>query len=231
MRVLGVIPARGGSKGVPRKNIASLAGRPLLAYTASSALRASRLTRVIVSTEDPEIAEVARQAGLDVPFMRPVELAQDDTPTLPVIQHALRALASTGQIFDAVCILQPTSPLRGSNEIDDCIALLETSAADTVFSVRPVPAEYNPHWIYFRESDGSMRLSTGARMPIPRRQDLPPAFHRDGSVYVVRCEVVLEQNTLYGERTVGYVSGSEGHVNIDTLKDFERAELLLRGRA
>src|SRR5438132_8116018 len=102
-RVLGVIPARGGSKGVPRKNIRKLAGKPLLAYTAESALSARRLTRVLLTTDDPAIADVGRQWGIDVPFLRPCELANDDTPTLPVVQHAVRWLEQRGESFDAVC--------------------------------------------------------------------------------------------------------------------------------
>lgn len=106
MRVLGLVPARGGSRGVPRKNLRSLVGRPLLAYTAEAALAAVRLDRVVLSTDDPEIAAVGEELGLDVPFMRPAELATDDAPTLPVIQHALSALAASGDCYDAVCLLQ-----------------------------------------------------------------------------------------------------------------------------
>src|SRR4051812_925315 len=110
MRVLGIIPARGGSKGVPRKNVRMLEGKPLLAYTADSALSSTLLTRTIVSTDDPEISEVARALGLDTPFMRPAELAQDETPTFPVVLHAVIAMEAMGDKFDAVCLLQPTNP-------------------------------------------------------------------------------------------------------------------------
>ncbi|MCI0730285.1 MAG: acylneuraminate cytidylyltransferase family protein, partial [Chloroflexi bacterium] len=143
MRVLGLIPARGGSKGVPRKNIRLLCGKPLLQYTAESALAARRLSRVILSTEDEEIAEVGRRCGLDVPFLRPAELAQDDTAALPVVQHALRWLEAQGEWFDAICFLQPTCPLRRAEDIDACITLLEERNADTVVSVLAVPLQYN----------------------------------------------------------------------------------------
>src|SRR5262249_44411537 len=112
MRVLGLIPARGGSKGVPRKNLKLLCGQPLLLYTAREALASHKLSRVILSTEDPEIAAVGRQHGLEVPFMRPPELAEDSTPTLPVAQHAIRWMEQSGERFDALCLLQPTNPLR-----------------------------------------------------------------------------------------------------------------------
>jgi CMP-N-acetylneuraminic acid synthetase len=227
LSVLGLIPARGGSKGIARKNIRPLHGKPLLQYTAEAALAARRLSHVLLSTDDEEIATVGRQCGLDVPFMRPSELAQDSTPTLPVVQHALRWLEARGARFDAVCLLQPTNPLRRAGDIDGCIELFEESGADSVVTVLPVPAEYNPHWVYFQGPDGVLRLSTGDQAPITRRQDLPPAFHREGSVYVTRRDVVMESSSLYGNRTVGYVLTPEGSVNIDDLADWQRAEGML----
>jgi CMP-N,N'-diacetyllegionaminic acid synthase len=227
-RCLGVIPARGGSKGLPRKNIRMLAGKPLLAYTAEAALAARRLTRVVLTTDDEEIAEVGRQWGIEVPFLRPAELAEDDTPTLPVVQHAVRWLEQRGDSFDSVCLLQPTNPLRRAEHIDACIELLDSSGADAVVTVLPVPAEHNPHWVYFRNPEGILKLSTGESVPVARRQDLPPAFHREGSVYVTRRRVLIEQNSLYGERLVGYPMDPAESVNIDCLADLDRAERLLR---
>ena len=229
MRTLGVIPARGGSKGVPRKNIRPICGKPLLQYTAEAALAARSLSRVILSTEDEEIAEVGQNCGLEVPFLRPVELALDETPTLPVIQHALRWVESRGESFDAVCLLQPTNPLRRPEDIDGCIELLETTDADAVVTVLPVPPEYNPHWVYLHGKDGLLRLSTGESSPIARRQDLPSAFHREGSVYVTRRQVVVDQNSLYGKRLVGYLLDPNRCVNIDGPEDLERAEAILLG--
>jgi CMP-N-acetylneuraminic acid synthetase len=226
-RVVGLIPARGGSKGVPRKNIKPLAGKPLLAYTAEAALAAKHLSRVVLSTDDEEIAAVGRACGLDVPFLRPAELAEDSTPTLPVVQHALRWLLESGDAFDAVCLLQPTNPLRRAADIDACIALLIEQQADTVFSMLAVPAEHNPHWVYFKSEDGSLRLATGETTPIPRRQLLPAAYHREGSVYVTRTNVVLEQNSLYGARVVGYEMDAAQSINIDTPEDWAKAEALL----
>lgn len=227
MRVLGLIPARGGSKGVPRKNIKMLAGKPLLAYTAEAALAAKLLNRVILSTDDQEIAETGKRLGLEVPFTRPAELAEDKSPTLPVIQHALKFVEDRGDRFDAVCLLQPTNPLRRARDVDECIKLLEQSEADAVVSVLPVPAEHNPHWVYFRDTDGSLRLSTGEASPIPRRQDLPPAFHREGSIYVTRRGVVMNENSLYGARIIGYEIDPARSVNIDTADDWQRAERLI----
>jgi len=227
MNVLGLIPARSGSKGVTRKNIRPLCGKPMLAYTAEAALWSRRLSRVILSTDDEEIARVGRECGLETPFLRPAELARDETPMLPVVQHAVRFLEETGERFDAVCLLQPTNPLRGADEIDACINLLESSGADAVVTTLPVPVEYNPHWVYFLDGAGWLRLSDGRDAPIPRRQDLPQAFHREGSVYVTRRDVVMRENSLYGARLLGYEMNADRSVNIDSIEDWERAERLL----
>jgi CMP-N,N'-diacetyllegionaminic acid synthase len=224
MTVLGLIPARGGSKGIPRKNIRPLGGKPLLQYTAESALASRRLTRLALSTDDEDVARVGRACGLDVPFVRPAELALDTTPTLPVVQHALRWFADRGAAFDAVCLLQPTNPLRRTADIDACIERLEATGADAVITMLEVPADYNPHWVFFEQPDGSVRLSTGERTPIARRQDLPRALHREGSVYVIRSRVVLESNSLYGEHVVPYILSADDSVNIDDLADWARAE-------
>ncbi len=227
MRVLGLVPARGGSKGIPRKNARLLAGRPLLAYTADAAAGARRLSRVILSTDDTEIAELGRACGLQAPFLRPADLARDDTPMLPVVTHAVEWLEAQGQRFDAVCLLQPTHPLRRAEDIDACIELLERQHADAVMAIARVPDEYNPHWVYTRCEDGCLHLSTGERTPIPRRQDLPPAYHREGSVYVTRRDVLLEQNSLYGRNLLGYVVDAARTVNLDTPEDWSRAEAML----
>ena len=230
MRTLGIIPARGGSKGVPRKNIAPLAGRPLLAWTAEAALAARRLDAVVLSTDDAEIAAVGERWGLEAPFLRPSELSQDDTPTLPVMQHAVAECERLSGRFDAVCLLQPTSPLRKTATIDAAIELLESSGADSVVTVLRIPDEFNPCWAFFAQGDGTLRLATGGAVPIPRRQELPPAFHREGSVYVVRRDVLMEGGSLYGERTIGLPLDRESSVNIDAPEDLERAEALLRAQ-
>lgn len=227
MRVLGLIPARGGSKGVQRKNIRLLCGKPLLQYTAETALRAKLLSRIILTTDDEEIAQVGQRCGLDVPFLRPPELATDHAPMLGVVQYVLRALIQSGDEFDAICLLQPTTPLRKAQDIDACIDLLVQRQVDSVVTILPVPTHYNPHWVYFQDKQGHLYLSTGEDAPIMRRQDLPPAFYREGSIYVTRCQVVLEQNSLYGQSVIGYPINPDESVNIDTMDDWERAERLL----
>jgi CMP-N-acetylneuraminic acid synthetase len=231
MRVLGLIPARGGSKGIPRKNIRPLGGKPLLQYSAEAALASQRLARVILSTEDEEIAKVGLECGLEVPFLRPAELAEDTTPTLPVVQHALGWLEREGERFDAICLLQPTNPFRRAEHIDACIDLLEKSGADSAVTVLPVPAEYNPHWVYFQDESGGLRLSTGEETPIARRQALPPAFHREGSVYVTRRKIVMDENSLYGKHVVGYLMEADSSVNIDNQEDWERAVAMLSSKS
>ena len=223
MRVLGLIPARGGSQGVPGKNLRPLAGRPLLAYTVADAL-ASNLDRVVLSTDDEDIAAVGRRLGAEVPFLRPAELATDAAPTLGVVVHALDALAAEGDDYDAVCLLQPTSPVRGPGLIDECVERLVTSGADSVVSVRPVPTDHHPDWVYRLGDDGELTLFNGEDEPRTRRQDLAPAFHRDGAVYVTRAEVV-RAGSLYGRRTVAVLADGPS-VNIDTEDDFRRAEEL-----
>jgi CMP-N,N'-diacetyllegionaminic acid synthase len=218
--VLGIVPARGGSQGIRRKNIRLLDGKPLLAFTADAARRSEHLTRVLLSSEDPEIVKVGKAVGLDAPFLRPAELALDSTPMIGVVLHAIRWAKSQGEHYDAICLLQPTSPLRSAQMIDRCIARLWESGADCVISVRPVPKEYNPHWVYLETAEGLLAPCMGSE-PIPARQLLPPAYHPDGGVFAARTEAVLANGTLYGARTVGVVSPVEEACDLDTEEQWE----------
>jgi CMP-N-acetylneuraminic acid synthetase len=221
--VLALIPARGGSKGVPGKNVRELGGRPLIGWTIAAALEAD-VGPVVVSTDDDAIAAVALDQGAEVPFRRPADLAADDTPTLPVVAHALDELAAAGRSFDVVCLLQATSPFRPPGLIGRCVELLVASGADSVVTVRPTPSELHPDWAYGLDAAGGLHLHNGQREPIARRQDLPPVFHRDGTVYVSRAEVV-RAGSLYGSDVRGVVATGPT-VNIDTPADFARAEQL-----
>lgn len=229
-RTLGLIVARGGSKGIPGKNIRELLGRPLLAYTAEAAAGATSLERTVLSTDSREIADVAETLGVEVPFIRPAALARDDTPTLPVVQHALQELLRAGARYDAVCLLQPTHPLRRAQLVDRCVERLWSSGADSVFTVTPVPHAFNPHWVYLSDDEGSLTISTGGREPIPRRQELPPAFAREGSVYVTRSDVV-RNGSLYGRSSKGVVVSPGDSVNLDSESDWREAERRLSSRA
>src|SRR5829696_3701443 len=185
MFVLGVVPARGGSRGIPRKNLVEVGGRPLLAYTADAARASRRLSRTVLSTDDAAIATAGRQLGLDVPFMRPPELAVDDTPMLPVLQHAVTEAAKSGPAADIVVLLQPTSPLRRAEHIDAAVDLLEQSGADSVISVVEVPHQFNPVSV-MRLDEDRLHPFTGG-LTIARRQDKPRVFARNGpAVLAVR---------------------------------------------
>ncbi|MCX2837459.1 acylneuraminate cytidylyltransferase family protein [Salinimicrobium sp. MT39] len=226
MKILGLIPARGGSKGIPGKNIKSLDGKPLLQYTYEAAKNSTLLSSVILSSDDPEIIRIAKEIGLEVPFIRPAALAADGTSSLEVIQHALNFFAQKGQNFDAVCLLQVTSPLRRNGLIDAAIEQFSKGKFDSLISVREVPAEFNPHWI-FEQNNGQLAIATGEKEIISRRQDLPKAYHRDGAIYITKTEVLQKQNSLYGNK-IGFIDTTgDPHVNIDTPADWEKAERLL----
>lgn len=225
MKILGLIPARGGSKGVPNKNIKLLAGKPLIAHTIASAKASSALAQTIVSTDSESIAAVASEFGLQPPFLRPGSLAQDHSTSLEVVQHALSFYEDQGVFFDAVCLLQPTSPFRETGFIDRAIEAFITSGADSLVSVLPVPHEYNPHWVFEPGPDGLLHIATGDEKIIPRRQALPPAFHRDGSVYIAKAEVV-KNGSLFGRRIAYCESNPALYVNIDTPNDWAMAETM-----
>lgn len=232
MKVLGIVTARGGSKGIPRKNLALLAGKPLLAWTAETALR-SGLARVVLSTDDEEIAEVGRALGLEVPFLRPPELALDTTPTVPVLQDVVRRLEAAGDRHEAVFTLQPTNPLRTVNDIAGAIALLEHSGADSVISFVEV-GERHPARMKLVDAEG--RVSDPAfaeQFEGQRRQDLPPLWLRDGAVYLTRRDVLVDQGSLKGQDCRAWKMPQERACNIDTPFDLWLAEQLLRreGRA
>jgi CMP-N-acetylneuraminic acid synthetase len=228
LAVLAVIPARGGSKGIPNKNLSMLCGRPLLAYTADAALRSRRVTRAIVSTDSDAIADAARRLGLDVPFMRPSELATDAAAMLPVVQHALRTMRDTGFRPDAVALLQPTSPLRQSEHIDAAIALLEQSGADSVVSVVEVPHHFNPRSVMALEGDRLRPFLDGPSAT--RRQDKPRVFARNGPAVLVTRASTIDRGSLYGEDCRPFVMGAEESIDVDSPWDLQVAEWALERR-
>jgi CMP-N,N'-diacetyllegionaminic acid synthase len=228
MRILGLIPARGGSKGVSRKNIKLLCGKPLIQYTIDAAIHCGVLTEVMVSTEDAEITEIAKRLGAKVPFLRPNELANDASPTVDTVIHVLKAYQDIDIHFEAVCLLQPTNPLRSAESIKLGIEKFINSDADSLISVRKVPHEYNPHWTFELENGSSfLRIATGESEIIPRRQELPHTYHRDGAIYLVKSTAVLKQGSLYGEKISFLDMSEEPHVNIDTMEDWGMAEAYL----
>jgi CMP-N,N'-diacetyllegionaminic acid synthase len=228
MKILAIIPARGGSKGVPGKNIKLLNGKPLLAYTSEIALQSKYLTEVIVSTENEQIGEVAKRLGIKVPFIRPMALAQDNTPTIDAIIHALEWYENQSIFFDAVCLLQVTSPFRTVAFLDEAIRKFIASGCDSLISVQKVPHEYNPHWTFEQNPEGNLKIATGENQIISRRQELPTAYHRDGSIYITKTGVLLEQHSLYGKSTAFVESSKESYVNIDTIDDWKKAEEMIK---
>jgi CMP-N-acetylneuraminic acid synthetase len=230
MRVLGIVTARGGSKGIPRKNIVPLLGKPLLAYTAEAALSAKLLTSTVLSTEDEEIARVGREWGLAVPFLRPTELAQDDTPTIPVVQDAVRKLEARGEGYDAVLILQPTNPLRRPSDIDGSIELLEASGADSVISFVDV-GEKHPARMKFVGPEGRVINPPFAEeFEGQRRQELPRIYLREGSIYLTRRAILMEGNSVQGRDCRAWIIPQERYCNIDTPFDLFVAGKMLKYR-
>jgi len=234
LKVLGVITARGGSKGIPGKNLKLLGGKPLLAHTVE-AVNDCALDRVIVSTEDAAIAAAARSLGCEVPFVRPAELARDETPHLPVIQHAVQWLrVEAGYEPDVVLILQPTSPLRSAIDIAGALRMLELSDADSVVSVNEVSPHAHPMRMLRVDGDNHATLfATGApvRARINRRQDMPKAWVMNGAIYACRTGVLFDaEPSLYGNRVVAFPMPVERSISIDDLEDWDAAERALAKR-
>jgi CMP-N,N'-diacetyllegionaminic acid synthase len=228
--ILGLIPARGGSKGIPGKNLIPLAGKPLLAYTVQAGRASQRLTRLVLSSDDPVIARAGQDLGAEVPFLRPAELAADDTPALPVIQHAVGFLEEQGWRADVIVYLQPTSPLRRAVHIDAAVELLLSQGADTVVSVQPVPHQFNPASL-MRLEDGRLKPFSPEQAHLLRRQDKPEVFARNGPAVLASTHAtIMEQGQLYGPRTLPLVMAPEESFDIDTPFDLELVAWLLGRR-
>lgn len=233
MKTLALITARGGSKSIPKKNLVPLAGRPLLAYTCEAALGSASIDRVVLSTDDDEIAAVGRACGVEVPFMRPADLATDDARSIDVAVHALRWLEQNeGRLADRLVLLQPTSPLRTSRHIDEALAVMDETGADTVVSVVPVPHRFNPYSIMRLEGG---RLLHFRQEPLPfdrfRRQDLPVLYARNGpAMLITHVPILLGQVSFYGGRTVPYVMNEAESVDVDSALDLVVAEAALQLR-
>jgi len=230
--VLAIIPARGGSKGIPCKNIRPFAGYPLIAYSIAAGLKAEMVTRVVVSTDDERIAEVARQYGAETPFLRPAELAQDHTADLPVFQHALAWLAEHEETIPQVVVqLRPTSPVRPVGLVDKAVRiLLDHPNADSVRGV--VPAGQNPHkmWRIDPESGQMKNLldvpGQAEHYNLPR-QLLPPVYWQTGHIDAIRATTILKKNSMSGEVILPVMVDPRYTVDIDNLSDWQRAEWLV----
>lgn len=227
MNIVATICARGGSKGVPRKNIRPLCGKPLIVHTIETAQKCRLINRIIVSTDDREIADIARKAGAEVPFMRPKELAQDDTAKLPVIKHAIQFLESQGYSPDIVVDLDPTSPLRTDKDIEACIRMVMAGEADNVFSV--TRANKSPYFNMVEIIDGKVRLVKQLDRPAKRRQDAPEVYDMNASIYVWKRDALMDNDSLFLENTRIYLM-PKWAIDIDDETDFEFVEYILSRR-
>lgn len=232
--ILAVIPARGGSKGIPRKNIKSLAGKPLIAYAIEEAQKSIYINRIIVSTDDKEIAEVAKKFGAEVPFMRPAKLAKDKTTDLPVFQHALKYLYENENYKpDIIAHLRPTAPLRTYRHIDMGIKMLIDSNADSLRSVCPAPKHPCKMW---KIMDNTLTAFLpehicGKEAYNKNRQQLPSVYIQNGSVDISRWNTIMNKNSMTGDFILGLLMKEEDSVNIDTELDFWLAEFILQKRS
>jgi CMP-N,N'-diacetyllegionaminic acid synthase len=226
-KILGLIPARGGSKGIPDKNIRPLAGIPLLEYSRRAAVESGMIDRLVLSTDSLEIAALGKKIGLEVPFLRPPELAQDDTPMLPVIQHTISYLEDQNWLPDIIVLLQPTAPLRKPQHIINAVRLLILHSYDAVVSVVEVPRHFSPDFVFKIDNERLLNfLPEGQR--VTRRQDARQAYYRDGSVYTFWLKTLKESGNIYGDWCHPLIIQSEESVNLDSQEDWDRAESILR---
>lgn len=225
-RFLGIIPARGGSKGLPGKNIRCLLDKPLIAWTIEQALAGRYLDRVIVTTDDKEIAAISKKYGADVPFMRPEELADDEAKTIDVVLHAISRLELEKGNYDLAVLLQPTSPLREAGDIDGAIELLFLRNAQAVISV--CKAEHHPFWTNTLPSDGCMKDFIRPEIKHKHRQQLPDFYRLNGAIYAAYCSYLKAQKDFFGAETYSYIMPEGRSVDIDSELDFKFAEFLLR---
>ena len=212
---------------MPDKNTRLLAGRTLLEYAASAAAASGAVDRVVLSTDSDRIAAEGRRAGLDVPFIRPAELARDDTPMLPVVEHALVALEQDGWVADIVVLLQPTSPLRRPEHIRDAVQQLRDSGADSVVSVVELPRHFSPDYVMRMHGDRLEPFLAGGK-DVTRRQDARAAFARDGTVYAFWSRTVRDTHSIYGRDCRPLILSAADSITIDTQSDWAEAERRLR---
>lgn len=227
-KIIGVIPARGGSKSIPRKNIKILQGKPLVAYTIEEAKKSKYLTHLVVTTEDEEIKNISLKYGAEVPFFRPEELATDDALAIPTVQHAVITLEKIKNIkYDYIIMLQPTAPLRKTEDIDKALAMLIEADADGVISVVDVD---NWHPMKMKKFDENSYLIDYQAPPVenPPRQILPKVYMVNGAIYATKRDIFMEKNTFKGKKCLGYIMPPDRSVNIDTEIDFLIAEYYLR---
>lgn len=228
MEVLAIIPARGGSKGLPGKNLKLLNGKPLIAHTINEAFNSKQINRIIVSTDDDSIAEVSKKYGAEVPFLRPETLSSDNSPTVDTVLYTVKKLEeSDGYIPDLICLLQCTTPLKTAEHIDGAIDKLILTGMDGIVSI--CETEAHPYWMQVFSGD-KLQYFMPQEKRITRRQDLPVVYKFNGAIWVVKTKVLLEEKSLIVRNQTGFVMKPEDSVDIDNELDFKFAELLIKER-
>jgi CMP-N,N'-diacetyllegionaminic acid synthase len=230
MKVLGIIPARGGSRRVPRKNIRLLAGKPLIAYTIEAALHSTSIERLVVSTDDEEIAEVARKWGAEVPFLRPAELAKSDTPDQPVFLHVLEWLKNNDDYEPEIVVnLRPTTPFKTPQIIDRVVKKIRDTGADVVRTMTLVEGVHHPYWMYRLSEDGSAELISGdiKLSKYYQRQLLPPVYRINGVVDAMKTHIIYKENILDNQNMKGVIISEKESMDVDTEFDFMHCEYIL----
>jgi len=225
IKILAIIPARGGSKGLPRKNIRDLAGKPLIAWTIEAALNSKYITKTIVSSEDEEILEISKSYGADT-VRRPDDLARDAATSESVASHAIDYLESMGEVFDITVLLQPTSPLRTSTDIDNAFDIMFYSDATAIISV----CEFDNKALktFIKDEDGFLQGISNNKYPFMRRQDLPSVYTPNGAIYIINTKIYLESHSFLTATTKEYLMPESRSIDIDTIKDLDFLNLIFQ---
>jgi len=220
--VLALIPARGGSKGLPRKNIIPIAGKPMIAWTIDAAKKSQYIDRIVVSSDDDEIIKIARQFGCEAPFTRPADLAQDNSPTIDAVVHALDNLPH----YDILVLLQPTSPLRDAEDIDNAIDTLLLANSNSCVSV--TEPDKSPYWMFTINKKGKIRPLLNQELSNKPRQELPPVQVLNGAIYIIKTETLKTNHELLTHDTVPYMMSKEHSIDVDYELDLKLADYLLQ---
>lgn len=225
MKIVAIIPARGGSKGIPQKNLHKVAGKPLIAWTIESAMASKLIDTVIVSSDDEQILDFSKTYNAVINIKRPVELATDNAPTEPVLRHALDEL-KTEEEHEYLVLLQPTSPLRDVNDIDNAITTLLESEATSLISV--TQPDHHPLKSFVKDDEGYLKGLVNNQFPFMPRQELPETYQPNGAIYIVEVKEFLKNNKLFTSRTIAYNMSSERSIDIDSLEDVIKIENQLK---
>lgn len=231
-KILAIVPARSGSKGLPGKNIRRLCGKPLMGWPICAALESNYVDRVIVSTDSDEFARVGRSLGAETPFLRPTEFASDTAPTAAVVLHALDWFESRGESFDYVMVLEPTSPLTEAYDIDHALERLEEdrTGAESIVGVAEAEMTHPKYCVHLSDREYIESMDGESLSNLPRRQDLQPAYFFDGTLYISKVSAFKEKKAFYHEKTLAYQVPKWKSYDVDCLTDFICVEAIMKNR-